>query len=95
VRRVLIVNPFASAVTEERTEAVALALGSPEVRRTERRGHATELAREAGRLEALYVFSGDGGFNEVLNGVDPEKTRKGKPKPIWKLPKKKSSFMRT
>ena len=45
-------------------------LGEVEVRRTERPGHATELAREAAGLEAIYVFSGDGGFNEVLNGVD-------------------------
>lgn len=46
--------------------------GNVEVRLTERRGHATELAREAvaGEVDALYVFSGDGGFNEVLNGVD-------------------------
>jgi diacylglycerol kinase family enzyme len=70
----LIVNPFASAVTEERTravEAVLLRAGPVETRLTERRGHATELAREAGRgVRAVYVFSGDGGFNEVLNGVD-------------------------
>lgn len=41
------------------------------MRLTERAGHATELAREAsGRVEAIYVFSGDGGFNEALNGID-------------------------
>lgn len=67
---VLIVNPYASGVTEQRVEAVIRVLGDVEVRRTERRGHATELAREAGGAEALYVFSGDGGFNEVLNGID-------------------------
>jgi diacylglycerol kinase family enzyme len=67
--RLLIVNPFASGVTEEAIEKVRKALGEVEVRRTEHRGHATELAREAGGAEAVYVFSGDGGFNEVLNGI--------------------------
>jgi diacylglycerol kinase family enzyme len=70
----LIVNPFASAVTDERARAVESVLrraGPLETRWTERRGHATELAREAGpNVRAIYVFSGDGGFNEVLNGVD-------------------------
>jgi diacylglycerol kinase family enzyme len=67
----LIVNPFASAVTEERVESVARVLGHPEILRTERRHHATELARDSCRsVDTLYVFSGDGGFNEVLNGVD-------------------------
>jgi diacylglycerol kinase family enzyme len=32
--------------------------------------HAVELAREAGDADALIVFSGDGGFNEALNGVE-------------------------
>lgn len=53
-------------------EAVARVLGDVEVRRTEHRGHATELAHEAQGAEAVYVFSGDGGFNEVLNGIDAE-----------------------
>jgi len=69
---VLIVNPYASKVTDERVRLVQELLpGPPEVRLTEARGHATELAREAiaDGAGALYVFSGDGGFNEVLNGV--------------------------
>ena len=70
----LVVNPFASAVTEERAAQVedVLRRGGPvETLWTERRGHATEIARGAGwSLRAVYVFSGDGGFNEVLNGVD-------------------------
>ena len=72
-RAVLIVNPFASAVTDERTAAVERILGRvAQVRtvRTERRRHATELAQAAGDADALLVFSGDGGFNEVLNGVE-------------------------
>jgi diacylglycerol kinase family enzyme len=40
------------------------------VARTERAGHATELAAELSNdADALLVFSGDGGFNEVLNGL--------------------------
>jgi diacylglycerol kinase family enzyme len=71
----LIVNPFASRVDEERIEAVRGALAAAgEVRllRTERARHATELATSASRegAGAIVVFSGDGGFNEVLNGAD-------------------------
>ena len=70
-RALLIVNPYASAVTDGRVDAVAAALGGVDVVRTERRGHATELARAAaGEVERIYVFSGDGGLNEVLNGAD-------------------------
>jgi diacylglycerol kinase family enzyme len=70
--RLLIVNPYASGVSEERVAAVTEALGDVEVRLTAHRGHATELAREASGAEASYVFSGDGVFNEVLNGLDGE-----------------------
>lgn len=72
-RTVLIVNPKATRVTEEGISAVERALmGSTYVRtvRTEHPRHAVELAREAGDADALIVFSGDGGFNEVLNGVE-------------------------
>jgi diacylglycerol kinase family enzyme len=70
---VLIVNPFATQVTMDRVDRVVEVLpGAIDVRLTERPGHATEIARDAtaGGVEAIYVFSGDGGFNEVLNGVD-------------------------
>ena len=63
----LIVNPTASAVTDERTAAVAEILRA-EVVTTEHPGHATELARAA-ESEAVFVFSGDGGFNEAINGI--------------------------
>ena len=69
---VLIVNPYASSVTEERTAAVGRALARvAEVRTllTERPRHATELAEASSDADAVVVFSGDGGFNEVLNGV--------------------------
>jgi len=67
----LIVNPFASAVSEERVRAVETELSlAADVRTvlTERAGHAVELAAAA-EEEAIVVFSGDGGFNEVLNGI--------------------------
>src|SRR5437773_2780070 len=54
--RLLVVNPFASSVTEERIEQVARALGDVEIRRTEHRGHATELARQARGAEAVYAW---------------------------------------
>lgn len=67
----LIVNPRASRVHDAVIDAVAAALGGATVVRTEGPGHATELAREAQAwADAIYVFSGDGGFNEVLNGLD-------------------------
>jgi diacylglycerol kinase family enzyme len=70
VQTTLIVNPYASRVTPELVEAVARELGAGRTLLTERAGHAVELA--AGVEEgSLAVFSGDGGFNEVLNGVRP------------------------
>jgi diacylglycerol kinase family enzyme len=72
-RAVLIVNPFASRVSDEAIAAVERELmKAAYVRtvRTERPRHAIELAREAGDADALIVFSGDGGFNEALNGVE-------------------------
>jgi diacylglycerol kinase family enzyme len=71
----LIVNPFASRVSEARLAAV-----EHELRRnveltvlvTERAGHATELARRVESANVLYVFGGDGLLNEVLNGLDQE-----------------------
>ena len=71
MRTTLIVNPYASKVTPELAEEVADALGAAETLFTERAGHATELARDAD-TEAVVVFSGDGGFNEALNGARPE-----------------------
>jgi diacylglycerol kinase family enzyme len=68
----LIVNPWASRVDEARLSAVEAELPSgTETRPTAHRGEATEIAREeAGKVETLYVFGGDGTFNEVLNGID-------------------------
>jgi diacylglycerol kinase family enzyme len=72
-RAVLIVNPNASRVTDEAVAAVERALmqvAYVRTIRTERARHAVELAREAADADALIVFSGDGGFNEVLNGIE-------------------------
>jgi diacylglycerol kinase family enzyme len=63
----LIVNPSASAVTDERAAAVAEILGVEPVA-TEGAGHATELAAES-ESDSIVVFGGDGAFNEVLNGL--------------------------
>jgi diacylglycerol kinase family enzyme len=70
----LIVNPFASGVGESRLAAVQSTLpAGTETVLTHGPGHATTLAREAdARVEAIYVFSGDGTYNEVLNAVAGE-----------------------
>jgi diacylglycerol kinase family enzyme len=69
----LVANPFASRVTPERLAQVERELSRSadvSVVLTERRGHATELVEAAGAADAIVVFSGDGGFNEALNGLD-------------------------
>lgn len=67
-RRLLIVNPQATEVTDEHTATVAEILGADEIVRTEGPGHATELAAGS-NAESIVVFGGDGAFNEVINGV--------------------------
>lgn len=71
---ILIVNPFASNVTEARLAAVVEALpAGVEVFRTASRGDATTIVRESGpSVDTIYVFSGDGTYNEVLNGIERE-----------------------
>jgi diacylglycerol kinase family enzyme len=72
-RVVLIVNPFASRVDDASIAVVERALmrvAFVRTIRTERPRHAVELARESAAADAIVVFSGDGGFNEVLNGVE-------------------------
>jgi diacylglycerol kinase family enzyme len=67
-RRTLIVNPNASRVTDERIAEVEARLHPDETLRTERRGHATELASAAAG-EEVWVLGGDGAVNEALNGI--------------------------
>jgi diacylglycerol kinase family enzyme len=68
----LIVNPFASGVTEEGLAAVERELRPSielTVSLTERPQHATELVRGVVEADCVYVFGGDGLLNEVLNGL--------------------------
>ncbi len=73
-RIVLIVNPYATKVTEPRVREIEEALGMAgdvETLLTEWPGHGRELAAMAGDdAEAICVFSGDGVYNEALNGTD-------------------------
>jgi diacylglycerol kinase family enzyme len=70
---VLIVNPYSTGVTRSRVADVTAALAPHavvEVRQTERRGHAVELAAAAAEsADAVVVFSGDGTYNEAINGA--------------------------
>jgi len=71
---VLVVNPFATRVSEEKLAAVEEALRRVVDLRivlTEHPRHATELVSEAcdDGNAAIVIFSGDGGFNEALNGM--------------------------
>ena len=76
-RSVLIVNPNASGVTPDLTvvvEDVLRAAGELETVLTERPLHAAEIAEAVSRgdAERIYVFSGDGGYNEVVNGLEAD-----------------------
>ena len=70
----LIVNPQASRVTPELTVAVErelAAAGELDTLLTEGPRHAADLAAAASQsYERLYVFGGDGAFNEVVNGLE-------------------------
>src|SRR5919201_1448852 len=70
----LIVKPLATAVDEHRVARVEQTLArvaEVDTHFTQRRGHATELAYSSASLgtDAIFVYSGDGGFNEVVNGL--------------------------
>jgi diacylglycerol kinase family enzyme len=73
-RAVLIVNPYSTQVTGERISAVERVLRERielQTEFTQRPGHATELAAAyAAETDAVLVFSGDGTYNEALNGAD-------------------------
>ena len=73
-RAALIVNPYSTHVTGELITEVERVLREHVDLRTEFTrgpGHATELAASAaGDSDAIVVFSGDGTYNEALNGAD-------------------------
>jgi diacylglycerol kinase family enzyme len=73
-RMLIIVNPYATTVSDRLKNLVVYALrGSYEVDAidTEARGHATELCREAARegYDVVVAFGGDGTVNEAANGL--------------------------
>jgi diacylglycerol kinase family enzyme len=73
-RMLIIVNPYATTVSDRLKNLVVYALrGSYEVDAidTEARDHATELTREAARqgYDVVVAFGGDGTVNEAANGL--------------------------
>ncbi|HET6847518.1 MAG TPA: diacylglycerol kinase family protein [Gaiellales bacterium] len=67
----LIANPSASRVAPALVDGVVArlsAVADVELRRTERAGHATELAAEPG-ADVVIGMGGDGTANEIVNGV--------------------------
>jgi diacylglycerol kinase family enzyme len=73
-RMLIIVNPFATTVSDRLKNLVVYALrGSYDVVAidTEARDHATELCRQAARerYDVVVAFGGDGTVNEAANGL--------------------------
>jgi diacylglycerol kinase family enzyme len=73
-RMLIIVNPYATTVSDRLKNLVVYALrGRYEVEAidTEARDHATELCREAARqgYDVVVAFGGDGTVNEAANGL--------------------------
>ncbi len=73
-RMLIIVNPYATTVSDRLKNLVVYALrGSFQVDAidTERREHATDLCREAARegYDVVVAFGGDGTVNEAANGL--------------------------
>jgi len=73
-RMLIIVNPYATTVSDRLRNLVVYALrGRYEVEAvdTEGQGHATELSREAAHegYDVVVAFGGDGTVNEAVNGL--------------------------
>lgn len=73
-RMLIIVNPYATTVSDRLRNLVVYALqGRYEVEAvaTEAQNHATEIGREAcsGGYDVVVAFGGDGTLNEVANGL--------------------------
>jgi diacylglycerol kinase family enzyme len=73
-RMLVIVNPYATTVSERLKNLVVYALGARydvEAVETQAQQHATELCREAAaaRYDVVVAFGGDGTANEAANGL--------------------------
>ncbi len=73
-RMLIIVNPYATTVSDRLKNLVVYALQSRyevEAVATEAQNHATEIGREAreGGYDIVVAFGGDGTLNEVANGL--------------------------
>jgi diacylglycerol kinase family enzyme len=73
-KMLVIVNPYATTVSDRLRSLVVHALGSRydvTAFDTQRQGHATELVREAAGegYEVVVAFGGDGTLNEAANGL--------------------------
>src|SRR3954453_12414167 len=73
-RMLIIVNPYATTVSDRLKNLVVYALqGRYDVDAvsTEAQNHATEIGREAhdGGYDVVVAFGGDGTLNEVANGL--------------------------
>ncbi len=84
-RMLIIVNPYATTVSDRLRHLVVYALQSRfevDALDTEARGHATELCREAAHegYDVVVAFGGDGTVNEAANGL------LGSPTPLTCLP---------
>jgi len=78
-RMLVIVNPYATTVSDRLRNLVVYALGSRyavEAIDTQERNHATEICREAARerYDVVVAFGGDGTVNEAANGLAGSET---------------------
>ncbi len=84
-RMLVIVNPYATTVSDRLKNLVVYALQSRyavEAIETEQRDHATQITREAARegYDVVVAFGGDGTVNEAANGLVGSET------PLFPLP---------